>query len=496
MSICAGSVPNRELFEEWAAKKVDLPRLSECFELRRSESLGIHAVARCAIHPNDLIISEAALLRLSSWTNDARSLLQHFGELGEFLAPALAVDWTSTTAQLRQACLKLFYAHSGTEKRSQQSHLEACELLLRRWPPLKSTKWTPQELLHFLHIVDLNIHKDDERPHNAEFTGIFLLGSKFSHSCAPNASWSFDSAGRLQYRAIRSIAAGEVLTFSYVGNGMNLITSTFIRRQRLAQLCFVCGCQRCAAEDFSRRIRCPSSCGGFCCPCYPQQDDHTFSTAFGPRQAVIQDAKSWRCDTCKVDVNASDLPLQAEEELGELVPRYMQGPNRNALEDARRLKDLRSKASNVLGKGHWTYFLATFAWLQKCLACLRNEAIITFSESDLSFACAEMAEWLEVAAPENMEQRLCALFLAVRLAQHVGQGLKSWGYDTENPLKELRIADRKFMAITKLQLMGWELQENLVAGPPEFQAIDMKSLARSKHKAECGGPVFATSGWS
>ena len=49
---------------------------------------------------------------------------------------------------LDEACLKLFYAHSGTEKRSQQSHLEACELLLRRWPPLKSTKWTPQELYH------------------------------------------------------------------------------------------------------------------------------------------------------------------------------------------------------------------------------------------------------------------------------------------------------------------------------------------------------------
>ena len=40
---------------------------------------------------------------MSSWTDDARSLLQHFGELGEFLAPALAVDWTSTNAQLRQA---------------------------------------------------------------------------------------------------------------------------------------------------------------------------------------------------------------------------------------------------------------------------------------------------------------------------------------------------------------------------------------------------------
>lgn len=57
------------------------------------------------------------------------------------------------------------------------------------------------------------------RPQNAEFTGIFLLGSKFSHSCAPNASWAFDAAGHLQYRAIRPIAPLEVLTFSYVGNG-------------------------------------------------------------------------------------------------------------------------------------------------------------------------------------------------------------------------------------------------------------------------------------
>ena len=204
--------------------------------------------------------------------------------------------------------------------------------------------WDSQKSSFLWPFVDFVVQKDVFnrfvdlwRPHNAEFTGIFLLGSKFSHSCAPNASWSFDSAGRLQYRAIRSIAAGEVLTFSYVGNGicvekledvlkrpfwnglaflkaflvvsffcfllttshgtwlfffnrmitekcckqningflskkhknhwgMNLITSTFIRRQRLAQLCFVCGCQRCAAKDFSRRIRCPSSCGGFCCP--------------------------------------------------------------------------------------------------------------------------------------------------------------------------------------------------------------------------------------
>ena len=51
---------------------------------------------------------------------------------------------------------------------------------------------------------------------------------------------------------------------------------------------------------------------------------------------------------------------------------------------------------------------------------MRNETVIPFSERDLSSACVEVAEWLEVAAFENVEQRLCALFLAVRLAQHLG----------------------------------------------------------------------------
>ena len=78
---------------------------------------------------------------------------------------------------LDEACLKLFYAHSGTEKRSQQSHLEACELLLRRWPPLKSTKWTPQELYHpesSAHFWKMiwNVHRKQWRCNMlANFTG-------------------------------------------------------------------------------------------------------------------------------------------------------------------------------------------------------------------------------------------------------------------------------------------------------------------------------------
>eukprot|EP00913_Durusdinium_trenchii_P014662 g13756.t1 len=322
--------------EAWAPRmlRADAGPVATVMELRKTKELGIHAVARCSIHPDDLIISEQALLRLPPPSAEAQRLLRGFGELGGFLAPALCAPWATTSAEQREACLQLFYAHPGSEKRSQGTHLAACAELLRCWAPLKHSNWTPEELLHFLHIVDLNIHKDDERPQNSEFTGIFVFGSKFSHSCAPNAAWSFDREGRLQYRALCPIAEGDVLTFSYVGNGMNLITSTLLRRERLSALCF--------------------------------------------------------------------------------------GDPSSAREDAERLWQLRQKAAAVLSKNHWTWFLATFAWLQKCLLCLRNAPIVAFSERDLCTASTEAARWLESAAPENMEQRLCALFLAARLAQHLG----------------------------------------------------------------------------
>ena len=64
-----------------------------------------------------------------------------------------------------------------------------------------------------------DLHEDEERCENLVHTAIFVFGSKFSHSCAPNCTWSFDPQGNLLYRAIREIQKGELLSFSYVGNG-------------------------------------------------------------------------------------------------------------------------------------------------------------------------------------------------------------------------------------------------------------------------------------
>eukprot|EP00439_Symbiodinium_sp_Y106_P039813 s542_g4.t2 len=466
LGLCDASVPRETAaaFEKWAAEKVRhpaLPELAASFQLRRSDSLGVHAVAKSAIATGQVIIAEDhylkdALIRLPSPRVSSRSILQRYGELEGFLTPAICVDWKSTSQEAREACLTLFYAHPEMERTScsDSMHSRACEDLLQMSPELRCLGWSSAQLLRFLHIVDLNIHKDDERPANDEFTGIFVLGSKFSHSCEPNSSWNFNREGHLEYRAIRPIHPGDVLTFSYVGNGMNLITR----------------------PDLGRTLRCPRCSSQRCEPIYEEQDWSRLSSAFA-RSAAVVDASRWRCGACGAVVAAAELPLEAEEELASLVPRYMQGPPRMAAEDApwptedlgiicadtlsMENGQLREKAAAVLGEGHWTWFLATFAWLQKCLVRLKTEAVVPFGEADLRAASAAAEKWLQNRATMCIEQRLCALFLAARLALQYGEGVRKWGYDPANPL------GGELEATWRLEVLGWELHEDATSGPPE-----------------------------
>lgn len=69
-------------------------------------------------------------------------------------------------------------------------------------------------------------------------------------------------------------------------------------------------------------------------------------------------------------------------------------------------------------------------------------------------ASCEVVGWLEQSAPKNVEQRLCALFLSVRLARHFGEALTAWGYDLEDPLKEKGEGLGESVALEKLKLMG------------------------------------------
>jgi len=461
----------------WAAKHTKFPppaTLHESIKLVLTDSLGLHAVSNRSFANCDLILKEDALVRVFDLPLDARGQLERrFGPKAPFVAPAISMDWPSVPDEVIEATLNLFWAHplmdAGRSSAMITENLQLCERL-RQWNDALQ-RWNAPDLLRFLHVVDLNIHRDDEEPGNASYTGLFVLGSKFSHSCAPNSSWSFSKDGCLQYHAIRPIAQGEPFTFSYIGNGMNMIVSTLLRRRRLGALWFVCQCSRCCGPDLARRMRCPKCGEAQCLPVYVKGDQMApdWTCRQSPLQELVPDATTWQCSACAATVSAEELPLKAEEELGEHVPRAMQGPPENADEDAAGLVQLRNRAVEKLGDNHWTTMLATFAWLQKSYVLLRKAPTIAFSEADLQGACSAVASWLQEATAQNLEQQLSALFIALRLAQNLGGSLRPWGYDPKDPLGG-------GFASARLSSHGWKIGDDFVQGPDE--AADERAMQR------------------
>lgn len=430
------------LLHRWAAAKVITPepgRIGDSLQLRVDGTLALHMVARRHFSVDEVVLKERPLINLPDPSPTVlRRVEQRYGGRSVFMNPALGVDWPNVSEEVRQACLRLFWAHPLMTSESDallRESAPACEDLLQWFEPMRGRFKDGEELMRFLHIIDLNIHKDEESSGNSGFAGLFVLGSKFSHSCAPNSGWGFSPDGCLEYRAIRAIAPGDLLTFSYVGNGMNLLSSTIQRRLRLASLWFVCSCARCLAPDLARRLPCPR-CGAPAC--LPQEAEDKAVPDWGgdrPLRDLVPDASAWRCTSCGEISPAAQLPLREEEELTRLVPQAMQrGPSNPGGAMVAGAK-LRERASQEVGTQHWTYSLITFAWLQRCFDVLREEPLIVgMPEAALRSASIELARWLEVAAPQNVEQRLAALFLALRLESNLGGGLDEWGYDPVDPL--------------------------------------------------------------
>eukprot|EP00662_Eupelagonemidae_sp_cell21_P018207 gene18207-40024_t len=94
--------------------------------------------------------------------------------------------------------------------------------------------------------------------------GVCRLASRFAHSCQPNlVCYTAKSGDRLSFVALRDIAAGEVLSFSYRGETGFWLLQPSRRRQEDLRRCFYfrCACDRCAGPDRPRRFRC-AACSG------------------------------------------------------------------------------------------------------------------------------------------------------------------------------------------------------------------------------------------
>ena len=94
--------------------------------------------------------------------------------------------------------------------------------------------------------------------HTTELSALFVYASKVAHSCIPNTAYTSKTQdGCLEYKLIRPISDGEMVTFSYLEK--LFVTPTHIRREKLMESkSFVCKCQRCIGPDFCRFIHCPT----------------------------------------------------------------------------------------------------------------------------------------------------------------------------------------------------------------------------------------------
>ena len=155
-------------------------------------------------------------------------------------------------------------------------------------------------LARALCIFAQNSFESDKRVGSA----VHLHGSKWTHRCLrPNCDVAGNNRpdGRITCRAIRDVAAGEVLSISYVSSFRHL--STRCRREALLEIRgFWCECDDCHTDDM-RCLPCPS--------CQPR-DAHGLLQRTGdegdlkrigppaPSSAgvVLSNAPSWQCERC------------------------------------------------------------------------------------------------------------------------------------------------------------------------------------------------------
>jgi SET domain len=156
----------------------------------------------------------------------------------------------------------------------------------------------PFETIHKLvGVIEINAHeyyghRDSQYAEVTTFasrlssgrTALFAFGSKVSHSCFPNVSYSSKTQdGCLEYKVIRTIKKGETVSFSYIEKLFT--TPTYLRRAALiASKEFYCKCERCMGPDFSRIHSCPiKGCNG---------------VVLCTQSSDLEDDATWACSKC------------------------------------------------------------------------------------------------------------------------------------------------------------------------------------------------------
>lgn len=247
---------------------------------------------------------------------------------------------------------------------------------------------TAKQIADILMINATNAHSFESE--EGRFVGLYPLGSKLAHSCAPNALQVFKNT-TLEHYALRKIEPGEMIAINYgFSEDIRSVYPTYLRRARLeVSKFFICRCKRCVAPDTNRILRCPKCKEAavvmydFAPPLEAPKEGETGDTAAAvatgtseepakaaaaaeePAQDAAQASQKlkepdaahpWLCGNCSAVLTDDDMPLLAEQELSESIAQladYLMTPDtdRTKLYEA---VELCSKTSDEkLGPEHW-----------------------------------------------------------------------------------------------------------------------------------------------
>lgn len=181
------------------------PDATHLVEVRESGGKGLGVFARSNIPQGTRVISEPALLEVSSVDSNAKDIVLAFDQL---------------PLSQQESFLKL--------------HGYACDSFKRAAEREMQQTW--QEIPE-LHRTVLAIYAANA------FGSVFLLGSRINHSCLPNIHFAYNSMLKEEtFHAIRDIMAGEELTIMYI-NGTNRTRDQ--RKAELDKWGFTCSCPVC-----------------------------------------------------------------------------------------------------------------------------------------------------------------------------------------------------------------------------------------------------------
>ncbi|KAI9244457.1 hypothetical protein BDA99DRAFT_448428 [Phascolomyces articulosus] len=152
----------------------------------------------------------------------------------------------------------------------------------------------PYDMSGFYSELDASDNKQQQR----SMICLMTWGSKFAHSCAPNMFLQYEpSENVMVFRAVRPLAPGTVLSFSYLPEddmtlGGLVCGTTVLRQAKLRKFKFFeCACTRCQDFDWSRGQDTIEKC-----------------------QEVYYRQQHWECTQCRTEYPEEKISFCGERE--------------------------------------------------------------------------------------------------------------------------------------------------------------------------------------